>query len=270
MRCASMPICRNCPSEEGMAPQKKRPGSAVAWPLTSGAPVAVRAPFASGSSARRSGRNPVAKIAASKGSAGDCLKATPVAVKLATSPRILIRPSRIASSVPMSMSGGRPSSAMCLERSLVGLRQSGRRERADGEADRGRVQKVGHAGRKPLLGGGKEKDRQSEKFAGDNINRAANRKAHVNPSFGEVECDLCAGIAVADDQHALSGERSRIAIDARVQDRAAELSPCPAMSANGDSRPIRSRQRRLARFASSCPPARAMSARRDAPLQPAR
>ena len=33
-----MPIWRNCPGADGMAPQKKRPGSAVARPLTSGAP----------------------------------------------------------------------------------------------------------------------------------------------------------------------------------------------------------------------------------------
>ena len=57
-----------------MAPQKKRPGSAVAWPLTRGAPVAFKTPFASGSRARRSGRNPVARMIASKPSSGDCLE----------------------------------------------------------------------------------------------------------------------------------------------------------------------------------------------------
>ena len=195
-----------------MAPQKKRPGSAVARPLTSGAPVALSTPFASGSSGRRSGRKPVARMIASKRSAGDCLKSTLSRVKLAMSP------AKLDPSVPYRVERAdvdkrhAPVLLDCLDRPLGGALQAELFDRADRELDEGRVDAVGHARREPLFGGGKDKDRQSEQLARNDIDRAADGESHVNSGFGEVERDLRAGIAIADDEHTFSCERGRIAI----------------------------------------------------------
>jgi hypothetical protein len=77
MPCASTPIWRNCPSAEGMAPQKKRPDSVVARPLTSGAPRCVQHAPRLGQQRAEVRAEAGREITASKRSAGDCSKSTP-------------------------------------------------------------------------------------------------------------------------------------------------------------------------------------------------
>ena len=113
---------------------------------------------------------------------------------------------------------------------------------------------------KPSFGGGKDKDRHAEEFARNDIDWAANREGDVNAGFSEVERDLCARIAIADHEHPLAGEESRIAISTRMQDRAAErlhARPCgrigivgPAGCDDDDGRGSRF----FARFSAPCSP----------------
>ena len=236
----------------GRAPLSRRP-------LTSGAPVAFSTLLASGRSARRSGRKPVARMTASKRSGGDCLKATPSGAKLVTSPRSAIRPSRIASSVPMSMSGTRPSSSIACSGPLAErLRPSVSMEpianRSNGALMMSAIRAGNHsAGETP------GEDRDAEQFARDDVDRAADRERHVDPRFGEVERDLGARIAVAYDQRTFPGERGRIAINARMEEFPAErlhARPCRRVRIGGPSGRDdhdRSGSRVLARFRAPCP-----------------
>ena len=106
----------------------------------------------------------------------------------------------------------------------------------------------------------KDKDRDSEQLARDHIDRAADREGDINPGFGEVERDLGAGVAIADNQHALPRQTGRIAISARMHDRAGErldAGPCrrvgvvgPAGRDDDDGRASRV----LAGLDAPCPP----------------
>ena len=152
------------------------------------------------------------------------------------SPRSLIRPSRIASSVPMSMSGTRPSSAMDWsgplgERFKPSLSIEPIANRITGAFSASATRGGSHcsaAGKKRI---GTPKSSRGTTLTGLRTERVTSIRG-----FGEVERDLGAGIAVADDQHAFAGERSRIAIAARMQDRAAErldAGPCRRMGIVG-------------------------------------
>ena len=186
------------------------------------------------------------------------------------SPRSLIRPSRIASSVPMSMTGTRPSSSIDCSGPLGERFKPSFSIEPIANRSRGALIAVGHSRGKQSAGEAPGEDRQSEQLARDDIDRAADGKRHIDARFGEVERDLGARIAIADDQHAFPGER-RLDCDKRSNAGSARrTSPCRAMSAYGDSRPSRLRRRRRARFASSRLLPRARSALHAARRKPAR
>ena len=181
---------------------------------------------------------------ASKRSAGDCLKTTLSRAKLATSPRSLIRPSRIASSVPTSMSGTRPSSSIDWSGPLAERFKPSFSMEPIANRSRGALIASARRGGSHCSAIGKTRIGDSEQFARDDIDRAADREGDVNPGFGEVERDLGARIAIADDQHALARRRGRDCDRRSNAGSGRRTSPCRAMSAHEDSRPSRSRRRR--------------------------
>jgi hypothetical protein len=77
-----------------------------------------------------------------------------------------------------------------------------------------RVDFVGYSRGKQSAGEAPGEDRHSEQLPRDDVDRAADGERHVDARFTEVERDLAARGAKADNQHPFPGERGGIAITA--------------------------------------------------------
>src|SRR5580700_7822420 len=101
-----------------------------------------------------------------------------------------------------------------LERPLGQALQAELFDRADREPEQGRVDLVRYSRGKQSAGEAPGEDRHSEQLPRDDVDRAADGERHVDARFAEVERDLAARGAKANNQNPFPGERGGIAITA--------------------------------------------------------
>ncbi len=107
-----------------------------------------------------------------------------------------------------------------LTRSLRGTPEAELLEIAHRQPQHRRVDEIDETRGQPPVQDRPRQNRKAEQIARYDLHRTANGQCDIDAGIGEIKRDLAAGIAEADDEHALAGIRLGISIAAAVDDRA--------------------------------------------------
>ena len=107
-----------------------------------------------------------------------------------------------------------------LARSLRGTPETELLEIADRQPQHRRVDEIDETRGQPPVQDRPRQNGKAEQIARNDLDRTANGQGDIDAAIGEIERDLAAGIAEADDEHAPAGKRLGILIVAAVNDHA--------------------------------------------------